>query len=81
MQQGDRLVSFTEVQAMTGGLSRTTIWRLVRAGRFPKSVSITERRKGWYLSEVLEWVRARGTSGSTAGGPGSTVTTLAARGQ
>ncbi len=62
MTTGDRLISFPEVQALTGGLSRTTIWRLVRSGRFPTPVFITERRKAWYASEVLEWVRARGAA-------------------
>lgn len=75
MQQNDRLVSFSELQGLVGGLSRTTVWRLVRANRFPAPVQITARRKGWYLSAVLEWVRARGATGCSAVAP------LAVKGQ
>jgi len=41
------------------GLSRTTIWRLERAGDFPKSISISPGRKAYRESEVYAWMTAR----------------------
>jgi hypothetical protein len=31
------------------GVSRTTVWRTVQAGRFPRPVCITERNRGYLL--------------------------------
>jgi predicted DNA-binding transcriptional regulator AlpA len=58
MQQSDRIISFHELQSYVP-VSRTTVWRLMRANLFPASVQITARRRGWYISEILEWVAAR----------------------
>jgi len=43
------------------GLSRTTVWRLVKAKKFPKPVSITGSgyAVGWVASEVDAWIKAR----------------------
>jgi len=48
------------VSARTG-LSRTTIWRLVKAKKFPKPVPITDDgyAVGWVESEVEDWIQAR----------------------
>jgi prophage regulatory protein len=35
------------------------IWRLEQAGRFPKRIKLGERRVGWDLDEVLDWIDAR----------------------
>jgi prophage regulatory protein len=40
-------------------ISRSTLWRLVRSGAFPKAVSITERRVRWFEDEVRRWQEAR----------------------
>lgn len=40
-------------------LSRTTIWRLERKGRFPKRVALSERRVGWKEIEIEEWLKTR----------------------
>ena len=39
------------------GLSRSSLYRKVQNGTFPKSVQITERCVGWHASAVDEWVR------------------------
>lgn len=39
--------------------SRATLGRLVKAGRFPQPVRITDRRVGFYESEVDEWMQQR----------------------
>lgn len=54
----DRIIRTKEVQKITG-LSRTTIWRLERSGKFPARVSLCTGSVGWKLSEVEKWVRCR----------------------
>lgn len=43
-------------------LSLQTLWRLEKAGRFPRRVQISEGRVGWYADEIAAWQeqRARG---------------------
>jgi prophage regulatory protein len=50
-----------EVSRRTG-LSRTTIYRLVRAGEFPAPRQISLRAVAWVESEVDAWVDSRGPS-------------------
>ncbi len=37
--------------------SRTTIWRWVRQGYFPKPIPIGTTGKAWVQSEVEEWLQ------------------------
>jgi prophage regulatory protein len=41
------------------GVSRTTLWRMVRSGLFPRPVEITERNRGYVLEDVEAWMQAR----------------------
>lgn len=41
------------------GLSRSTLYYLVRDGRFPAPISIGQRAIGWRLTDVNEWVASR----------------------
>lgn len=41
------------------GVSRTTLWRMVQAGRFPRPVRITERNCGFLLDNVEAWMKAK----------------------
>ena len=41
------------------GLSRTTIWRRVRTGKFPPPVVLGPNAIGWPDSAVAEWLEAR----------------------
>lgn len=41
------------------GLSRSTAWRLQRAGAFPKSVALSPGRVGWWESELTAWKKMR----------------------
>ena len=43
------------------GLSRPTIWRLEKAGQFPKRRRLTANAVGWIEADVEEWVRSRET--------------------
>jgi len=38
--------------------SRTTIWRLLRAGEFPEPLFIGSRR-AWRLTDIETWIEAR----------------------
>ena len=41
------------------GVGRTTLWKMVQAGSFPRPVRITERSSGYLLDSVEEWMRLR----------------------
>ena len=41
------------------GLSDATIYRMEKAGRFPKRMQLGGNSVGWVESEVLEWVESR----------------------
>ena len=51
----DRLMRRAEVEARTG-LSTTTIYRLMRAGRFPIPVKISPKAVRWPASEIEAWL-------------------------
>ena len=46
-----RIMRLTEVKAITG-LSKTTIYRFEKEGRFPSRVSLGERSVGWFEDDV-----------------------------
>lgn len=37
------------------GKSRTSLWRAVRAGRFPPPLKVGANRIGWLENEIAEW--------------------------
>ncbi len=39
--------------------SRTTIWRAVKAGTFPKPVNLSTGRKGWPRASVHQWLEEK----------------------
>lgn len=41
------------------GLSRSTIYRLIDAGDFPRSVVLGEHSVAWVAAEVEAWIAAR----------------------
>jgi prophage regulatory protein len=53
-----RFITLREVVQMVG-VSRTTLWRMVQAGAFPRPVQITERNRGYLLDDVQTWMEAR----------------------
>lgn len=52
-----RIVRQAEVCEITG-LSRTTIWRLERDGRFPKRRRLGPNSVGHVLSDILDWIES-----------------------
>lgn len=53
-----RFIRPSEVLRMIG-VSRTTLWRMVRDGLFPAPIRITDRSRGYVLDEVEAWMRNR----------------------
>lgn len=54
-----RFISWPEAQSRSG-LSKTTIWRLHRAGSFPKPINFLNARKSLFVeSEIDNWIAAR----------------------
>ncbi len=53
----ERFLPLREVLARTS-LSRSTIYRLVSEGTFPKSIALGARR-AWLESEISAWQEAR----------------------
>ena len=54
----ERIIRVKEVQELTG-LSRTTIWRLERSGKFPARVSLSSSIIGWRSSDITQWIATR----------------------
>jgi prophage regulatory protein len=54
-----KLLRFQGVHVKTGGLSRTTIWRLDRDGLFPKRRLLTDKIVAWDEAEIDEWIKSR----------------------
>ena len=47
-----------DVETMTG-LSRSTIYKLMSQGTFPKAIRIGPRAVGWRLSDIEVWIDSR----------------------
>jgi prophage regulatory protein len=60
----ERFISFNTVAHRTA-LSRTTIWRLQRAGQFPRSIRLSAGRRGWLESQIEAWINTRVAEGSS----------------
>ena len=54
----NRLLNARQV-AETVGLSRCTIYRSVKAGRFPRQVRLGPNRVAWRADEIAAWNDAR----------------------
>jgi prophage regulatory protein len=54
----DRILRDAEVGERTG-LSRTTRWRLIKAGKFPAPIRLTEHARGTRESAVDAWIASR----------------------
>jgi prophage regulatory protein len=53
--QPDRILRIATVLTRTG-LSRSTLYRKVASGSFPRSVGISMRCVGWRESDVRDWL-------------------------
>lgn len=57
-QDPGRFIRLTEVKAMTG-LSKTSIYRLLSTGTFPKQISIGARTVVWIDKDIYGWMDAQ----------------------
>jgi prophage regulatory protein len=62
------LIRFPVVQVKTGGLSRSTIWRLEREGRFPKRRVVTANTVAWNEAEIDAWIQSKNVGVGAAPG-------------
>jgi len=56
--QPPSILRFPQVQARTG-LSRSALNTLVRNGRFPRPVRLTNRALGWLSVDIDAWISAK----------------------
>lgn len=55
-EQPDRILRINSVLSRTG-LSRSTLYRKVQNGTFPKQLKLSQRCAGWRESAVNAWLR------------------------
>jgi len=53
------LLDFDDLRARGIPYSRVHLWRLERAGEFPKRIPIGRARHGWLETEVDAWIADR----------------------
>jgi prophage regulatory protein len=66
MHLTDRIIREPECHEISG-LSRSTRWRLERAGEFPRRRRISAGCTGWLASEMAAWVADRAERGPRSG--------------
>jgi prophage regulatory protein len=54
----DRLLRLPDVEAATG-CKKSTIYKLMKEGKFPACVRITARMSAWPESAIFQWVQDR----------------------
>lgn len=55
-QESDRIIRLPAVIERTG-LSRSTLYRKIQEGSFPRQIRLAVRCAGWRESAVNEWMR------------------------
>ena len=56
--EAETLLRRPQVEAMTG-LSRASIYALMKRGEFPKPVKLGVQARAWKRSEVAAWIESR----------------------
>ncbi|WP_161124301.1 helix-turn-helix transcriptional regulator [Malikia spinosa] len=54
----DRLLRLPEVESITG-MKKTSIYALMREGKFPQRICISRRMSAWSEVAVLQWVQTK----------------------
>lgn len=55
----DRLILQDEVQRLVP-VSKPTLWRWERDGKFPQRIKLSRNLVAWRRSEILEWIAGQG---------------------
>lgn len=53
-----RILRLKEVLYITG-LSRSSVYKFIEDGHFPKSLSLGARRVGWLEADIENWIQSR----------------------
>ena len=56
MGEVTKLMTVKEVLIATGYKSRTTLWRRVRSGQFPKPIALSTHATRWKKTDVDAWI-------------------------
>lgn len=56
-----KVIRRKEVSERTG-LSRSTIYELIRKQQFPTQIRLTERSVGWLESDIEKWIQSKKNS-------------------
>ena len=65
---GDRLLRRRQVEEITG-MSRSSIYRLMQNGEFPRPVRVGPTAVRWRESEITAWLESRPVARSDLGPP------------
>lgn len=58
MEANERFIRLDELISKTG-LGRSTIYRMMDNGEFPKPISLTSNKVAWLQSEVNNWMQSK----------------------
>jgi len=58
MNKSQRIIRKPELFSRIG-LSDATVWRLERAGKFPKRIRLGGNSVGWLSTELEEWIEKK----------------------
>ena len=64
----DRLLRRRQVEEITG-LSRSSIYRLMQTGEFPRSIRVGPAAVRWKASDIAVWLESRPVARSEFGSP------------
>jgi predicted DNA-binding transcriptional regulator AlpA len=54
----EKLLFFKDIELIVPNLHRCTLWRWIKAGKFPRSRTLGPRRICWLESEVHTWLES-----------------------
>jgi prophage regulatory protein len=57
--QTRQLLTFANLKELGISFSREHLWRLERAGRFPRRIYLSPQKIAWFESEIVEWLADR----------------------
>jgi prophage regulatory protein len=53
------LLDHAQLRALGIPYSKSQLWRLYKAGKFPRPVRLSPQRNAYVESEVIAWIRAK----------------------
>lgn len=55
-QKETQLIRFPELKKKLVNITRSTIDRWEKVGKFPKRINLGENSVAWYVSEIDDWI-------------------------